>query len=293
LSYTRPGEQTLEKRAGLVETEREAQHGARQEGEMNQAVVKRDWTRLATRLAVVLAIGAVVAALIAAIGAGQGAWHFRPAFTVLRYAFFAAIAGAVLALIGLVLARRRKAAGLMLPNLIALVVALGFVLYLGNLVRTARSVPAIHDVATNLEDVPQFSRLSVRTDNLENVPDMDKPELKALPPEERWKAVHREAYGDLRTVSVRTNVADTIRRAEALARERGWAVAHVDTAAGLLEATETSMFFRFKDDVAVRARPGPGGGSLVDMRSISRVGGSDVGVNAKRVRSFLADLRQA
>jgi uncharacterized protein (DUF1499 family) len=59
----------------------------------------------------------------------------------------------------------------------------------------------------------------------------------------------------------------------------------------VLEATETTFFFRFKDDVVVRARPAPGGGSLVDMRSISRVGGSDVGLNAKRVRAFLADLQ--
>ena len=86
--------------------------------------------------------------------------------------------------------------------------------------------------------------------------------------------------------------ADAIRKAARLARERGWQIARVDTAAGTLEATDTSLFFRFKDDVVVRARPAPGGGSLVDMRSISRVGGSDVGVNAERVRDFLADLQR-
>ena len=69
-------------------------------------------------------------------------------------------------------------------------------------------------------------------------------------------------------------------------RDRGWAIAAVDPAAGTLEATATTRFFRFKDDVVVRVRPDPAsaGGSIVDMRSISRVGGSDVGVNAARVR---------
>jgi hypothetical protein len=258
---------------------------------MAEAEGKRDWARLLTRIAVLLCIGAVAAALVGAIGAGQGAWPFRPVFTVLRYAFFAAGAGIVLAIVALVLARRRRVAGLMLPNLVAIVVALGFVLFLGNLVRTAKSVPAIHDVSTNLDDVPQFSRLAVRADNLENIPDMDRPELKAMPPEARWKAVHRQGYGDLRTVRLAASVADTIRKAEALARQRGWEIARVDTAAGVLEATDTSMFFRFKDDVVVRARPAPGGGTMVDMRSISRVGGSDVGVNAKRVRAFLRDLQ--
>jgi Protein of unknown function (DUF1499) len=250
----------------------------------------RDWTRLITRAALVLGIGAVAAALVAAIGSATGLWGFRPALQSLRYLFFAAGGGAVLGLIGLVMARRR--AKLMLANLLALVVALGFVLYLGNLVRIAKSVPAIHDVATNLDDVPQFARLGVRADNLENIPDEGKAELKALPPEARWKAVHRAHYGDLRTIRLAVEPAEAVRRAAALARERGWDVASVDEKAGTVEATETSLFFRFKDDVIVRARPAPGGGSLVDMRSISRVGGSDVGMNAKRVRSFLSDLQK-
>jgi len=251
---------------------------------------RTDWTRLVTKAAWLLGVGAVIAALVAAIGSATGMWGFRAGLTALRYLFFAAAAGAVLGLIGLVLARRRGK--LMLANLVAVVVSLGFVLYLGNLVRIAKSVPAIHDVATDLDDVPQFRRLTVRADNLENIPDEGKPELKALPPEERWKAVHGAYYGDLRTVRLATPPAETVRRAVALARDRGWDTALVDDKAGTLEATETSTFFRFKDDVVVRVRPAPGGGSLVDMRSISRVGGSDVGMNAKRVRAFLADLQK-
>ena len=81
-----------------------------------------------------------------------------------------------------------------------------------------------------------------------------------------------------------------MRRAAALARERGWEVALAESER--VEATDTSIFFRFKDDVVVRIRPAPAGGSLVDMRSISRVGGSDVGMNAKRIRAFLADLQR-
>lgn len=249
---------------------------------------RTDWTRLVTRAAVVLGIGAVLAALVAALGSAMEIWSFRAGLGALRYLFFAAAAGAALGLIGLVMARRR--AKLMLANLLTLVVALGFVLYLGNLVRIAKSVPALHDVTTNLDDVPQFSRLKVRADNLENIPDEGKPELKALAPEERWKALHRSHYGDLRTLRLAALPAETARRAAALARERGWEVALAQ--GDRVEATHTSTFFRFKDDVVIRVRPAPDGGSLVDMRSISRVGGSDVGMNAKRVRAFLADLQR-
>ncbi len=257
------------------------------------AVAKGAWVGRLTPLALILSVGAVLAALIAAIGSGQGIWHFGAGFTVLRYAFFAAIAGGLVALVALVLARRAKGAKLAGLNLVALVLSLGFVLYLGAQIRTARTVPAIHDAATNLEDLPQFSALKVREDNLEKIPDNDDPRLKALDPESRWKAIHRQAYGDLKTIRVPWAPAETIRRAEGVARERGWEVAKADPAAGTLEATETSLFFRFKDDVVLRVRPDGQGGSLVDMRSISRVGGSDVGMNAKRIRAFLKDLQQS
>jgi uncharacterized protein (DUF1499 family) len=258
------------------------------------ATNKGAWARRLTWLALVLAIGGTLAALIAAFGSGQGAWHFGTGFTILRYAFFAAIAGALLAIVALVLSHRARVPGLRTRNVLALAIALLFVGYLGMQIRTARTVPAIHDVATDLDDLPQFRALRVREDNLEKVPDMDRPELKALEPEERWKAIHREAYGDLKPVRVQWTVEETIGKAQALADKRGWQIAHVDPSRGTLEATDTTRFFRFKDDVVVRARKAPDGkGTVVDMRSISRVGGSDVGVNAERVREFLKDLRQS
>jgi len=90
-------------------------------------------------------------------------------------------------------------------------------------------------------------------------------------------------------------VAEVTTGAEALAKSRGWQIAQTDPQAGTVEATATTLFFRFKDDVVVRVRPDPArpGGSIVDMRSISRVGGSDIGLNAQRIRSFLADLQAA
>lgn len=260
---------------------------------MAEALRRRRLAGRITNAALVLSLGAVLAALIAAVGSGQGAWHFRTGFTVLQYALFAAALGAVLAIVGLFLARGGRMHGLTWRNIVALVVGLGFVLYLGSQIATARSVPAIHDVTTNLDDIPKFYRLVVRRDNLQNIPDMGRRELAILPPRERWKAIHREAYGDLRTIRVAWPVPETVKRAEALARERGWDIVTSDPRLGILEAVDTSTFFRFKDNVLVRVRPAPQGGSLVDMRSISRVGASDVGVNAKRVRAFLKDLQQA
>jgi uncharacterized protein (DUF1499 family) len=261
---------------------------------MAEAKRNGGWARKLTWLALALSIGGLAAALIAAVGSGQELWHFRVGFTILRYAFYAAIAGGLLAIIAWI-GGRRSGAGLGRYNLLAFFVALGFVAYLGSHIATARSVPAIHDVTTNLEDMPQFSALKVREDNLENIPDNDDPRLKAMDPANRWKALHRQGYPDLHPIRVPWSVEETIRRAEAVARERDWEIVKSDPKAGVLEATDTTFFFRFKDDVVLRARPyaEAKGGTQVDMRSISRVGGSDVGMNAKRIRAFLKDLQQS
>ena len=253
-----------------------------------------DWGRRLSWVALALSLGGLAAALIAAAGSGAGAWPFRIGFTILRYAFYAAIAGGLLAIVAFVMARRGGVRTGRL-NLFAFVIAAAFGAYLMSHVATARSVPAIHDVTTDLVDVPQFRVLSVRADNLEKIPDDGRPDLAALDPESRWKTIHREAYGNVRSLRLPLSPAEAIQRAEALVRDRGWQVARVDRQAGTIEATATTLFFRFKDDVVVRVRADPArpGGSIVDMRSISRVGGSDVGVNAQRIRAFLADLPAA
>jgi len=258
---------------------------------MAEATKRRAWAGRVTALAAMLCFGSVLVALVMSVGAGQGFWHFRVGLNALRYCFYAAAGGAGLGVVALLLSRR--IGKLLIINLLALVVAGAFLLYLGSLARTARSLPPIHDITTNLQDLPQFSRLRVREDNYKSVEKTDRDDLRPLAPEERWRTLHAEAYSDLRTVRLPIPVAETVERAERLARDRGWEIARADPQAGVLEATDTSLFFRFKDDVVLRARPAAGGaGTEVDMRSISRVGGSDVGMNAKRIRSFLADLQR-
>lgn len=258
---------------------------------MAEALRKRIWAERLTWIALLLSIGAVVLALFAALGSGWGLWHFQAGFEILRWAFYAAVAGAVLAISAWFMSRRGEGT-LTVVNIIALVVALIFIGYLLNMVRISRSVPPIHDVTTNLDAVPRFFRLSLREDNFAMVPAQDDPRLMRMSHVDRWRALHEQSYGDLRTIRVPWDVPGTIKRAESLARERGWEVASADPR-GVLEATDTSTFFRFKDDVVLRAVPNPAGGSNVDMRSVSRVGVSDLGVNARRIREFLADLQES
>ena len=238
-----------------------------------------------------LGLGSVLVALVAGLGSGWGIWEFGFGFQLLMVVFGAGLLAVFGGLFvgwwtkrkGRKAARPLRWAGMVLGGALAL--------WLLSFVYTARSVPAIHDISTDLADPPQFRMLAVRADNLDQIPGEDDPEMKGMNPLQRWAAIHGKAYGDIRSVRIAMPVAEVIAKAERLAKVRGWEIAVADPIEGRMEATDTTRFFRFKDDVVIRVRPTEDGtGSIVDMRSISRVGVSDLGVNAKRVRSFIADL---
>ncbi len=243
------------------------------------------------KLVFILGAGSILLALVGALGSGWGLWHFSFGFRLLMAGFAAAVLAVV---IGWFVGWRSKRKGISAPRPLRWAgMALGalFAAYLLSMVYTARSVPAIHDISTDLADPPQFKMLALREDYLDNIPGQDDPEMRGLNPLQRWAAIHAEAYGDIRSVRITMPVADAIAKAERIAKERGWDIAIADPVEGRLEATDTTRFFRFKDDVVLRVRPTDDGtGSIIDMRSISRVGQSDLGVNAKRVRAFLADI---
>lgn len=83
-------------------------------------------------------------------------------------------------------------------------------------------------------------------------------------------------------------VFEAVRRA---AEAMGWEIVAVDAARGRLEASDTTFWFRFKDDVVVRVTARDTG-ARVDVRSKSRVGRSDVGKNAERIREYLTEVRR-
>ena len=239
----------------------------------------------------VAGVGALLWGLVSAVGTGWGFWEFTSGLKGVTWAFFLGI-GALLfgALFGW-RARKSIAPPPRTRRWAGMLIALVYVGWVGTFLVSALSVPAIHDVSTDLADPPAFRTLQLRTDNLDNIPGADDAQMKGLTPQQRWVTVHQKAYGDIRSVRINEPVPNVVAKAERLAKARGWTIAIALPEEGRMEATETSAFFQFKDDVVIRVRPtDTGEGSVVDMRSVSRVGVSDLGMNAKRVRSFLADL---
>ncbi len=247
----------------------------------------RDWQ---TMLVLAAAIGAGLWGLLAPLGAGWGLWGWKSGLTGVQWSFFLGV-GALL--LGLLYIWRGKRNGKPRRPLLWLgtAVAAGYVGWMLNLLAGAASVPAIHDISTNLADPPQFAVLKLRADNLDNIPGTDESDMKGMSPTQRWTMLHQKAYGDVRSVRINQPVNAVMAKGARLAEERGWEIVSNVPSEGRLEATATTALFRFKDDVVLRVRPTEDGtGSIVDMRSVSRVGQSDLGVNAKRVQAFLADL---
>ncbi|WP_430445811.1 DUF1499 domain-containing protein [Sphingorhabdus contaminans] len=242
-------------------------------------------------LVLVAGAGALIWGLVSAVGTGWGFWEYTSGLKGVTWAFFLGI-GALL--FGILFGWRARKAISPPPRTrrwAGMLIALVYVGWVGTFLVSALTVPAIHDISTDLADPPTFRTLQLRADNLDNIPGADDAEMKGLTPQQRWVTVHQKAYGDIRSVRINEPVPSVVAKAERLAKDRGWDTAVSLPEEGRLEATETSAFFRFKDDVVLRVRPtDTGEGSVVDMRSVSRVGVSDLGMNAKRVRSFLADL---
>ncbi len=252
------------------------------------------WNRTAGIL-LILALLAAAGVLAAGPFYRFGLIDLRAAFDLMRRAFYAAAGVAGISLVALVIAairRERRAAFLLaLTLVIAAIPAIGLYRFRAR----AMAVPPIHDVTTDLADPPAFVVLHPRAGEAEPVvPAGGRADLADLSPQERWKVYHREAYGDLAPLRLETDPADAIALAERVARDLGWKIVAVDPSGGRLEATDTTFWFGFKDDVVVRARPDPthAGVVLLDVRSVSRIGISDLGANAARIERFLARGRQ-
>ncbi|WP_162558892.1 DUF1499 domain-containing protein [Sphingorhabdus sp. EL138] len=239
----------------------------------------------------ILAVAAVIMFFGSAFGSGIGLWGWQAGLGILPWTGLLALIALLVAIVGIILDRRkdRKTRWPLLG--IGTLVSLGFIGYLASYAMTLASLPAIHDITTDLADPPQFSALTLRADNWDNIPGADDSAMRGMNPRQRWATLHQGAYPDIRSVRIDQPVAEVIEKAKRLAEDRGWDVANVDPASGHLEATATISLFRFKDDVVIRARAAENGqASIIDMRSVSRVGIHDLGANAKRVRQFLSDL---
>ncbi|MBZ6378215.1 hypothetical protein B5C34_00970 [Pacificimonas flava] len=234
---------------------------------------------LTSRLSTIALIGALVAAGIVVLA---GPLHrfgvpFGTVFSAMQIAAIAAAAFAILGIIALILAFARKR-----PKTAAIAAILiggaGF-LAPASMAAQAGNLPFIHDITTDTDDPPAF---------VDVVPlRADAPNPAAYDPAvaEQQKA----GYPDIVPLHLDMPPEEAFARALAAVEESGWELHAAERDEGRIEATATTAWFGFKDDVVVRVRP-ESGGSVVDVRSKSRIGQSDLGKNAARIRDLLTRI---
>ena len=262
---------------------------------------RRKMRRGVLRLTLALAIIAPLTFIIAALGAKLGLWDWRFGLGTLtrNVGPKLLIASALFGLISLGLAffmKPRK--GFAIAALAILVPVIGFV-RLGGVQKKVASLPFIHDITTDTQNVPTFTTaiLSERA-RVEGVNTVDyvgkkaptkakdadgKPVMKLV----SVLQTQTKAYADIRSLILEDDPDVVFGEAKAAVKQMGWALKSENVKGGIIEATETTFWYGFKDDVVIRIRPSEGGGSVLDIRSVSRVGGSDIGANAARIRKFL------
>lgn len=166
--------------------------------------------------------------------------------------------------------RQQAWIGLGLGGVLELILIFGIV--------TGGSVPPIHDITTNFDDPPVFSDAVRNSEGRVN--GVDYPDGGADVSDQQ-----RNGYPELVSLELSLAPNSVLEQAQQAAESLGWTVTSVDSDTLRLEAYETTSIFQFVDDIVVRIRA-TGGGSVVDVRSNSRVGGGDLGANAARIFAF-------
>ena len=233
----------------------------------------------ASRFVFAGACASVLMLLLGALGSRFGLWPFLIGF----YFLFAGILGALICAIwgiaalvfsrgkGLIEARAPFVYGTILS---ALVLSVMFVQFLD-----ASRLPAIHDISTDSAEPPEFDRLIAVRGTTSN-------DLTYTDGDRQQQAL---AYPEIKTLHTKRGLNESFDRALVVAKTMGWEIVNSDRRSGIIEYTATTFWFGFKDDVVIRIRD-ESGGTLIDLRSVSRVGMSDLGANAKRIARFLAEF---
>lgn len=205
-------------------------------------------------------------------------WHFRNSF--LLFVLAALIGFGVLVLSVLKMAKETESKAR--PLVIAMIATALPLAMLGNSILKSQNHPFIHDISTDTANPPEF--VAAATDREEG-------DHSVVYEGETISVLQKQGYPDLAGLQLPHSAEDSFTLARKAVDELGWEVLAENAATKpyTIEAVDTSLLFGFKDDVVIRIKETENG-TLVDVRSMSRVGKSDLGANAKRIRTFFEQI---
>jgi uncharacterized protein (DUF1499 family) len=200
------------------------------------------------------------------------------AFFAMRIALILGVVTIVLALIQVIF--KRKTISWPATGIAVLCAAVAIIMPL-SMMNKAKSVPPIHDISTDLVNPPKFVAILALRANAPNPAEYQGEEIASQ---------QRKAYPELTTQKYQKTAAQVFDAALVAVRDMGLEVVNSDKSLGLIEAYDTTTFFGFVDDVVIRIQS-DGQMTILDARSKSRVGMSDIGKNAERLNALIAGIK--
>ncbi len=207
--------------------------------------------------------------------------EYGTARSLMTYGLYGGAAAIALGLATIVPTRPGDRRRGFLAALLALAVGAGAAWVPFSLLLQVREVPRINDITTDVADPPPLVVTLQMRQGAPNPPGY---------PGTEGAVRQRAAYPDIAPIMLAVPPAEAFKRVDRVAMAMGWDVVARAPAEGRIEAIDTTKWFGFRDDIVVRIRP-DGTGSRIDIRSKSRVGRSDLGVNARRIRAFTEKLK--
>jgi uncharacterized protein (DUF1499 family) len=228
----------------------------------------------------ILALLCAVAAVGSGLGYRLGLWHFRTGFEILKWSFFVSGATLLILLACMFFVQTKTRADSMI-GITGIIICLVLVYVPYSWKKTLDAYPYIHDISTDTLNPPDFvivDQLRAADDHSIEYDGLEVAELQA------------KAYPDIKTLVIDGDIEKHLQSAENVLNDMNLDIVSVDIESGRIEAVATSFLFGFKDDMVIRMTETDTAQVAVDVRSQSRVGKSDLGQNAKRIRRFMEGL---
>jgi len=220
---------------------------------------------------------AIIAAMIAPLGSRIGWWDYDGAVAILQWAAYGGIAAGVLCLSGLFMAYPGSQRRGFVYSLLGLIIIVPMLVFLQSWHDAKQNLPPIQDITTDTENPPSFWY---------------------APNSQEYGGVgvaayQEEAYPDIQPLIVPIDNNKAFDLSVKALKELGWQLYEPNRIDMHIEATETTFWFGFSDDVSIHITPSDDGGSRIDVRSTSRFGGGgDGGTNANRIRRFFKAFKK-
>ncbi|MBU1294319.1 MAG: DUF1499 domain-containing protein [Gammaproteobacteria bacterium] len=222
-------------------------------------------------------------AFISIAGVRVGIFEPITGFSMLRKSVFASLVLSLLAAVSLGVCRKEKNIACQRFFFLVLIVSLVYsIMWIGFYLQRS-GLPDINDITTDTDVPPAFLNVNFIRKSQEN----------DLRYNSEWAPIQHKYYPDVQPLFSTKSKTAVYSAITALVEERGWDVVAMYSGAGIIEATARTPIFGFRDDVVIRITQIEPKKIRIDMRSCSRVGSGDFGVNAERIVSFMTDLSES